>query len=39
VTLLGERLLWFHWVGGAMVLGGIVLATSARRRDGSPGKT
>jgi drug/metabolite transporter (DMT)-like permease len=34
VTLLGERLLWFHWIGGAMVLGGIALATSARRRTG-----
>jgi drug/metabolite transporter (DMT)-like permease len=36
VTLLGEELLWFHWVGGAMVLAGIVLATTpgkdARRR-------
>jgi drug/metabolite transporter (DMT)-like permease len=34
VTLLGERLLWYHWIGGAMVLGGIALATSARRRTG-----
>jgi drug/metabolite transporter (DMT)-like permease len=34
VTLLGERLLWFHWLGGVLVLGGIALATSARRRAG-----
>ena len=32
VTLLGERLLWYHWVGGAMVLGGIALATTPSRR-------
>ncbi len=31
VGLLGERLLWYHLVGGAMVLGGIALATARRR--------
>jgi drug/metabolite transporter (DMT)-like permease len=33
VTILGETLLWFHWVGAVMVLVGIVLATlpSAKR--------
>ena len=34
VTILGEHLLWYHWLGGAMVLGGIALATTAPRRTG-----
>jgi drug/metabolite transporter (DMT)-like permease len=28
VTILGEQLLWYHWVGGVLVLGGIGLATA-----------
>ncbi len=31
IGLLGERLLWFHLAGGAMVLTGIALATVRRR--------
>ena len=32
VSILGERLLWYHWLGGAMTLGGIALATTPARR-------
>jgi drug/metabolite transporter (DMT)-like permease len=33
VSILGERLLWFHWLGGAMVLVGIALATMPGKRN------
>ena len=32
VLLLGEKFEWFHGLGGALVLGGIYLATMARRK-------